>query len=365
MLRFLFIFNLFWTIFFALNNSAFGANNELYLVENIPTKVKGKSPAQARNLAVASARRDGFLILLTRLQLNLAIADEINDEEISDMVSSEQIQDEKIAGNVYSANFNITFAKNFVEHILKQKTQQFKNEGNDLSLKSTDNKEIALIIAGVYQNKRVNLWEEDNLWRYALNRTLGKKNKKNFVVGQSDLENIATIHSENIANIKYGDLEPMLAKYNANSAYTIILNYDNIENKITLDVNYIRKMQSKQIRLSFVNVDRLNYEQLLETVAQKTIEYLSNAQIASDKNLNNNFIRLGIYLNNLDSWIKFKKQIENANFISQLNIESIARDYAVISINYNDGNVKIEDNLAKINANVEKQSESFYLVTLN
>ncbi|GDX35937.1 hypothetical protein LBMAG18_04480 [Alphaproteobacteria bacterium] len=364
MLRFLFIFNLFWTTIFVFHASAFGANNELYLVENIPTKVKGKSPAQARNMAVASARRDGFLILLTRLQLNLAIADEINDEEISDMVSSEQIQDEKIAGNVYSANFNITFAKNFVDHILKQKSQQLKDQGNESAFKNSENKETALIIAGINQNKRIILWEQDNLWRYALNRSLGKKNKKNFVVGQSDVDNIAIVNSENITNIKYGDLEQMLAKYNANSAYTIILNYDNIENKITLDVNYMRKMQNKQIRLSFVNVDRLNFEQLLDTVAQKTIEYLSTAQIANDKNLNNNFIRLGIYLNDLDSWINFKKQIENANFINQLNIESIARDYAVISVNYNDGNNKIEDNLAKINADADKKSENFYLVTL-
>lgn len=365
MQRFIVTIALFIITAFAFIGNAFSANNELYYVENIPTKVKGKTPAQARNLAIASAHRDGFLILLTRLKLNLAIADEINDEEISDMVSSEQIQDEKIAGSLYSANFNITFAKNFVDHILKQKSQQLKNQGNDSAFKNSDSKETALIIAGINQNKRITLWEQDNLWRYALNRSLGKKNKKNFVVGQSDIDNIAIVNSENITNIKYGDLEPMLAKYNANSAYTIILNYDNIENKIILDVNYIRKMQSKQIRLSFVNVDRLNYEQLLDTVAQKTIEYLSNNQIANDKNLNNNFIRLGIYLNDLDSWIKFKKQIENANFINQLNIESIARDYAVISVNYNDGNVKIEDNLAKINADADKQSENFYLLTLN
>ncbi|MFM7620586.1 MAG: hypothetical protein ACKO47_03155 [Alphaproteobacteria bacterium] len=365
MLKFFSNFTLFLAIIFAFSVNAYSANNELYFVENIATKVKGKSPAQARNLAVASARRDGFLILLTRLQLNLAIADEINDEEISDMVSSEQIQDEKIAGNVYSANFNITFAKNFVDHILKQKSLQLKEQGNDSAFKNPDGKDTALIIAGINQNKRINLWEPDNLWRYALNRTLGKKNKKSFVVAQSDVDNIGIVNSENIANIKYSDLEPILAKYNSNSAYTIILNYDNIENKIILDVNYIRKMQNKQIRLSFVNVDRLNYEQLLDTVAQKTIEYLSNSQIANDKNLNNNFIRLGIYLNDLDSWIKFKKQIENANFINQLNIESLARDYAVVSVNYNDGNVKIEDNLAKINADADKQSDNFYLVTLN
>ena len=100
---------------FQLATSGFCADSEIYLVENISAKTKAKSPTLARISAQASARRDGFLILLTRLELNTAIADEINDDEISEMVSSEQIQNEKIAGNTYFATLNITFAKNFVD----------------------------------------------------------------------------------------------------------------------------------------------------------------------------------------------------------------------------------------------------------
>ncbi len=348
-------------------SSGFGADNEIYLVENILAKTKAKSPTLARNSAVASARRDGFLILLTRLNLNTAIADEVNDEEIADMVSSEQMQNEKIAGNVYSANFNITFAKNFVDHILQRKNNELKNTGNEsiFKMKSTDNIETSLIIAGIADKKRIKLWEEENQWRYALNRFIGTRGKKNFIVGQPDLDNIALINSENINDVSFADLEPMLNKYNVASVYTIILNYDNIENKIILEVNHLRKMQKKQIRLSFVNVDRLDYEQLLDIVAKKTVEYLSSAQIASDKNLNSNLIRLEIYLANLDSWISAKKKIENCNFVNQMNIESISRDYAVISVNYNDLNNKIEDNFARLNFLVEKKSDNFYSLTTN
>ncbi len=252
---------------------SFGADNEIYIIENISAKIKAKSPAIARNIAVSNARRDGFLILLSRLELNPNIADEIDDNEISDMVSSEQIQNEKIAGNTYSANFNITFAKNFVDHILQKKTANNKNK-NDESLfkyKNKDNNEISLIIAGISDKKRITLWEDENQWRYALNRYLAIRNKKNFVVGQPDLDNIAIVNNNNINEINYNDIEAMLNRYNASSAYVIILNYDNIENKIILDVNHIRKMQKKQIRLNFINVDRLNYEQLLDTVARKTV----------------------------------------------------------------------------------------------
>jgi hypothetical protein len=353
--------------FFGIINIAKSANNENYQIENIATKSKAKSPSIARNLAVASARRDGFLILLTRLELNTVIADEINDDEIADMVSSEQIQNEKIAGNNYSATLNITFAKNFVDHILQKKTSELKNTPNEINLNSKNiaNAENILLIAGVANKKRLILWEEENQWRYALNRYLGKKVKKNFIVVQPDLDNIAVVNAENIIDLNYNNIEPLLNKYNVSSAYTIILNYDNIENKILLDVNHIRKNQNKQIHLNFVNVDRLDYEQLLDIVAKKAVDYLANAQVASDKNLNNNLIRLGIYLNDFDSWINVKKKIENCNFINQINIESLSRNYAVISVNNTDLNNKIEDNLARLNFSAQKKDDNFYTLTIN
>jgi len=352
---------------FQLANSGFCADSEIYLVENVSVKTKAKSPTLARNSAQASARRDGFLILLTRLELNTAIADEINDDEILEMVSSEQIQNEKIAGNTYSATLNITFAKNFVDHILQKKVKEIKNNNteNTLKIKANDSNETSLIIAGIIDKKRIKLWEEENQWRYALNRYLGSRSKKNFLVSQPDLDNIATINNDNIADLSYTDIESMLNKYNASSAYTIILNYDDIENKITLDVNHIRKMQKKQIRLSFVNVDRLDYEKLLDIVAKKTIEYLANTQFVGDKNLNNNFVRLEINFVNLDSWIIAKKKIENCNFISQINIESLSRDSALISVNYSDVNTKIEDNFSRLNFSVDKKSDNFYSLTIN
>ena len=344
------------------------ANENLYFVENISTKTKAKSPAIARNLAIASARRDGFLILLTRLQLDLATADQISDEEISDMVSSEQIQDEKYAGNNYSAIFNITYAKNFVDHILKQKKtistksyNPFSNDDNTNMVASGS----SIIIAGINNNNRITLWENDNLWRYALTRYLGSKAKKNYIIIQPKVDDISQINVNNLDNLKFADLKQTLDKYQSNSAYIIILNYDNIENKIILEVNYLRKMQNKNFRLSFVNVDRLSYEKLLDTVAQKTIDYLSQNQLANDKELNQNFIKLGIYLKDLDDWILLRKKLENASFISQINIESFARDYSMISVNYLADINKIKENFNSINLELEKKEDNFYNVIIN
>ena len=256
---------------------------------------------------------------------------------------------------------------NFVDHILQKKTAELKNTPSEINLtsKNIPNAENILIIAGIANKKRLILWEEENQWRYALNRYLSKKVKKNFIVVQPDLDNISVVNAENIIDLNFNNIEPLLNKYKVSSAYTIILNYDNIENKILLDVNHIGKNQNKQIHLNFVNVDRLDYEQLLDIVAKKAVDYLANAQITSDKNLNNNLIRLGINLTDLESWINVKKKIENCNFINQINIESLSRNYAVISVNNTDLNNKIEDNLARLNFSAQKKADDFYTITIN
>jgi hypothetical protein len=65
------------------------------MVEGVNISVTGKSPTDARNAAIASGRRDAFLILLTRLEIATKVADIVSNDEISDMVRSEQIDAEK------------------------------------------------------------------------------------------------------------------------------------------------------------------------------------------------------------------------------------------------------------------------------
>ncbi len=110
------------------------SNSDIYYIENVATSMAAKTPLQAKAAATNVARRDAFLILLTRLSLDIQIANAISDEEISDMIKSEHIASEKMTENSYSANLNITFAKDFVNHILSKKKQEGQQ---DEVLKST------------------------------------------------------------------------------------------------------------------------------------------------------------------------------------------------------------------------------------
>jgi hypothetical protein len=349
-------FSFFLVIFLAWSGVGKAAASNIYLVENVTTSVTSKSPAMARSLAVAGARRDAFLILLTRLELNTNIADSITDEEISDMVRSEQVDNEKIAGNSYSATFNILFAKDFVDHILAKKNLSKPTE--------TEQKyeETYLLIPVKMLHRKVILWEEDNDWKKAIEKNL-KKSKGKFVVPAADISDIGFLNRETVANADYSTLEPLLSKYKSDAAYTLFFSYDEVENKVTINVSYIRKLQKKQIKLSFVNVDRLSYGALLDKVAFKTLDYISSNQILENKTMSTNLVRIKIPITSLGNWLMIKNKIESSNLVSQLNIESLSRDYAVISVNYTDTRTSIAEAFFKIGLILEKKSENFYILT--
>ena len=57
-----------------------------------------------------NAKKDAFLVLLSRLNLPPETIANINNDDLSSMVRSERVLDEKIANNTYLATFNIVFA---------------------------------------------------------------------------------------------------------------------------------------------------------------------------------------------------------------------------------------------------------------
>lgn len=352
------IFSVFFILFISLSslsNPSFAVDLDTYFIKDVEVKVTGESPSDARNTAISQARRDAFLTLLTRLGIYGNLAEEISDDEISYMVRSEQIDGEKIAGNFYSATFNILFAKSFVDHTLKEKQPKAEEE------QAT----YILIPAKMLSNQRLALWESENDWRSAIAKNLEEKPHKiasKFILPEASMQNITFLNRDNIANLDYNAIEPLILKYHADGAYSLTFSYDKMANKVTINLAYITKLQKKRVRLSFINVDKLSYQDLLNKVANKTIDYLNNSKTPKIIKPRSNITYFEIPLSNIGDWLTIKDKIENSNLVNQFNIEAISRDYALVSINYI-GDLSIEEGFAKIGFSaIRKSGNLYYLV---
>lgn len=347
------IFLIFSTIFL-LNASILKAEDikNIYSVESVLVNVDSENPTKARDLGVKTARKDAFLILLARMNIDLNVAEGLEEDEISSMVESEQITNEKIAGKNYSALFNIAFSKGSVEHILKQK-----------DVKKTPSKITPyLLIPAKKIDDKIVLWQESNDWKKAVQRTLDKEVEKKFFVPDSNLENIAVVNDENVENITYDNLEPLIHRYNISTSYILLFSFDEIENKAIIEVTQLNKLQKNQSRLHFVNTNRLSYQEMLDKVSSKVLEHLLKLQLEESKTANS--YRIEIVNDELDNFLMIKNRIENSNLVDQLVLESISKDGAVIKINYINPNFSIEESFAKIGIILINQGNKYYKILL-
>ena len=96
-------------------------DNNPYIINSIFSNSNGDNPNEARINTINQARRNALSILFQRLKIDEAYIGDISNNEVSEMVYSQRITNERIAGNNYSAKFNITFSKDYVYGILSKK----------------------------------------------------------------------------------------------------------------------------------------------------------------------------------------------------------------------------------------------------
>ena len=354
---------IFLVVFTSLANKANAQQVNNYMVEGIAAKASARSSGDAKILATASARKDAFAILLSRLALNPSLVNNISNDDIFDMVNSEQITEERISGSGYSAIFNIAFSESAVKRILRDK-----------NIKKTDDvvENYLLIPVKILKPKSLDgnspnellLWEAENNWKIAIEKEIKNSSIPNFIVPESDLSNISSLNKDNIEQVSFNDLEPILTKYKSSEGLVMFFYYDDIENKVIISVQNVKKLQKKLFKLNFVNVERLNYDQLTSKVAQKTIEYLLTLKSGNKSKSETNFIKIEIPISKLGDWMMIKNKIENSNLINQLNIESISKDYVRISVNYTENQTDIIEAFAQKNIFLEKKAENLFSLSL-
>ena len=359
--RFKYVENFLLFLLFSLlfSTTCFAADNDIYNVENIPVNVTAKSPSASRTVATATAHRDAFLVLLTRLGMATSVADTVTDEEISDMVRSEYMDNERLAGNNYAATFNITFAKDFVDHILGQKNTK-KDE-----VKSEETQQSFLVIPVKVVQRKALLWEESNDWKKMMERYLAQKNETHFISPKADMENISTLSIDDLSKADYSSLEPMIARYKANAAYLLFFSLDDVAKKVTVEISYIRRMQKKQMKLNFVNLEGMTSETMLLKVSQKVIDYLKKVQSNEVAGVSSIQISIQIPITTLGNYLMIKNKIESSNLVNSLNIESLSRDNAFINVGYVNSGAEITEAFAKIGLTLQKKSDDFYLLNPN
>ncbi len=275
------------------------------------------------------------------------------------MVRSEQVFDEKISSTTYAATFSISFAKDFVEHILAQKNQA----SPEPVAAPVEEKTGSVVIPVRILQRKTLLWEGSNDWRTSVRKAL--YGHDDFVIPTPDSENIAIVNGANVNQVSKEELAPLFSKYQSSAIYFLLFSFDNVNNKVSVTVRSFNKLHKSQARLSFVNSEKLDDQELMDKVASKSVEYLLGLKNSEKTFDGERVLALEIPITKLGDWLMIKGRIEGNSLISKLNIESISADYVKASVTViTPPDVDIADSFARIGFDLTQKNSNIYLLTI-
>jgi hypothetical protein len=345
------------------------SKNSPYLIQNIQVEANGKSANDAKIIATKNARRQALTKLIEKLKISKNI-EKISDNELEQMIKSEQILLEKFSNNNYQATLNISFSKKFINFYLKNKNENPLNNNDSIKnlttnnkiekskLEDSNNKINTLILPVKKQGNNFIIWEEKNDWRNSVEKSLQKSNinsNKEILVVKNEINNLEIINNENFEDLQYLDFEPILIQQKSDNLYLAIFEYDEIENKAKITVKNFSKSPKKTVILNFVNVEFLKYSELIDKVSLKLIEYLLNNKNSINNEANQNNITLDIEINDFESWIKIQQKIINSGLMSNIFLKSISKQKTTISGNYLGNKNKIIEDFKNIDLSIKKK----------
>lgn len=349
-------FLVFFAYFIPFCSSSFADQND-YAIENIEAGATSKSPARARKAAFSNARRIALKQLFNNLDIRMDV-DSIKDRDISDMVLQERVLSEVIEGNSYSAVMNVVFSEGFVRRYIdsRSRNEEVEEEAKELKF---------LTIPVLMEEGNVIVWDEENDWRLGLERAIKQENAKNFRVIDGDIFNLSVINADTILRVEPRIVRELFDKYEVDFIYIAFFSYSKKDRKAKLSINGFTKRDRFHYRLSFKNTDGLSDQEVKSQVASKLIEYLSTNSLAraEETDQGDDVVRLEIPVRRLAQWIYIKHKLKTADFVTDLDVRSVSRDFIKVDIKCKDS-FDVVRNFAKIGFDLTYRAQDVYLLTI-
>ncbi len=313
---------------------ALADSDQNYIIDNIKVSRTDKDATTARQKAITKGQRDAFNIILNRLSIDDSNSIVISDEEISQMLRSIQIKNEKITDNSYSANLMIEFSPDYVKYTLdKYKITKFSPTFNSY-----------LIIPILSEDGTTYLWERSNRW-YGFFKKNAKSANSIFLI-DNDFSSRNLIDLDYFKRPNFSNFKNIAELYDVNNVVLVVGNYQKNSNIIYTKIHVLNNKRTKNATLNYQmqNINNPNLD--FNDASLKIIEYLDSLNEANNNQYNSapQGQRSGSYVfvpisslkdfNNADRALKSNKNVITAT------LKSLDKKLAIYFVKYSDDDME-------------------------
>lgn len=190
------------------------ADDSLYTVEGVKVDITAESAIAAREQAFAKAEQDAFTALAARMltEAEMATFTPPESDTISAMVLDFEITDERLSPVRYIGTYTFRFRDDDVRSFFSMKGKSF-----------TDVVSRPVLVLPFYQwGSRMVLWEGENPWLSAWNRTQQQAGLVRVTVPIGDAQDVIDIADNQALTYDPAALDSMLLRYDAGDAVIAI-----------------------------------------------------------------------------------------------------------------------------------------------
>ncbi|MDX2073097.1 MAG: DUF2066 domain-containing protein [Alphaproteobacteria bacterium] len=311
---------------------------EAIVNSEVNVDVISKDPSAARSEAMAKAEIDGLRSLLERLgppDQAKDIMNTLDSKQITSMVKSTQIVDEKISGNRYQAKLLVSFDGDAISKVMS-------------GISSTDPKEFVpasvgsfLIIPALEFNNQKLLWEESNLWKTVWNQVALEVTTGDVLVPYGDQTDAAGLTYDTMMTADFQSLAAYALRYGV-SDVVLLQGKFTVRPEMVLSV-VVRRVgrQDDSVTVHTYRADPQETRDLLfARAARDIIAELQERKV--DETANKQAVRGGdrkkimmlASISTMSSWTELRKKLSELPMVDRVETLAVSARQVDISVLY-------------------------------
>jgi hypothetical protein len=315
--------------------------------------------AKARDMARLDGQRKALAQVVDRLTGGSGSAKlaKLGDNQITDLVASFEVANEKMTAVRYIADYTYHFQPAALQTLLASAGLSVVGPTAAPTPAANDNAAKPVVVLPVLQTAgKLSLWDDPNPWRQAWQQRPAGTGPAHLLVPLGDLGDVATIDADKARGGDGAALAAIAKKYDADDAL-VLLASPRTGDKPGLDVTVKRFHAGQFVDVHADSIDANPgekdadlYRRAADTLAADIDGGWRNAKQPVGPLAT---LVAVLPINGLDDWIKLRDQLSGLPSVRKLQIQSLSRQEATIEIDYVGDLDQLKVSLATINLGLE------------
>lgn len=303
----------------------------IYTVSDLLVDEKAETSALARDTALGVARRNAYARLLRRLVLpeDQALAPELSEDQLSDLISGIEVAGEKTSNQRYLARLTIRFAPEAVRSMLR-----------DAGARFSETSAAPILLLPVFESggSRI-LWEQLNPWRDALGAAIAEEGAgidrlSPLYLPHGDFQDFSAISADQAVAAEPARVSAFLDRYGAHQV--LIAHATPSPGTLGVSLSW-RGVPPEISRVErFATQGDETTELLLARAARSLVREMQESwkrETALDFSQNATVLVLAPLIS-IDDWLSLRKQLAAVPMIRQIDLQMLSAGEAQLMLHY-------------------------------